>query len=114
MIRFIDLRGQITQDNTPTFAFYDTTVDEFLKFDSSFDFDSVDEFIDYFKSDKTNTRDLSRFLNLIPKNFFSESSVDRIKGLADELTDEERYELISNYCKSCGDKNPRFQCWNDE
>lgn len=30
------------------------------------------------------------------------------------LTDEERVEIMSDYCRSCGSDNPRCQCWNDE
>lgn len=37
-----------------------------------------------------------------------------IKLLMDKLSDDERMELMGNYCKNCGDKNPNCQCWNDE
>jgi hypothetical protein len=37
-----------------------------------------------------------------------------IKGLLDSLTDTEREDLFSEYCKWCGCKDPRCQCWNDE
>lgn len=30
------------------------------------------------------------------------------------LTDEQRYEVMSNFCTHCGSKNPNCQCWNDE
>ena len=31
-----------------------------------------------------------------------------------KLTDEERLEIFDHYCKECGKKNPRCQCWNDD
>lgn len=37
-----------------------------------------------------------------------------VKELVDTLTDEERYELIHEYCHGCGRKEPGCQCWNDE
>lgn len=33
---------------------------------------------------------------------------------ADQLTDDQRVELMGNYCRSCGCKDPSCQCWNDE
>lgn len=30
------------------------------------------------------------------------------------MTDEQRMELIANYCKHCGRNDPGCQCWNDE
>ena len=42
-----------------------------------------------------------------------ESDSDLNKSL-DKLTDDERYEVISKYCKHCGSKDPNCQCWNDE
>lgn len=37
-----------------------------------------------------------------------------IKILLDGLTDDERYELLSNYCKYCGSHDNGCQCWNDD
>jgi hypothetical protein len=34
--------------------------------------------------------------------------------LLDRLSDDERLELFSLYCRSCGVKDPRCQCGNDE
>lgn len=34
--------------------------------------------------------------------------------ILDELTDEERVELIGLYCRGCGIKDRSCQCWNDE
>lgn len=31
-----------------------------------------------------------------------------------ELTDEERLDLFTDYCKACGKADPSCQCWNDE
>ena len=41
-------------------------------------------------------------LNLIVKELFS------------KLTDEDRYDIISDYCKYCGSSDTGCQCWNDE
>lgn len=30
------------------------------------------------------------------------------------LTDEQRMEVFSHFCRSCGTDDPRCQCWNDE
>lgn len=30
------------------------------------------------------------------------------------LTDEERLDLFSDYCRNCGKADPSCQCWNDE
>lgn len=32
----------------------------------------------------------------------------------DDLTDEQRVKVFAMYCRHCGDKDPRCQCWNDE
>ena len=37
-----------------------------------------------------------------------------LKDVLDELTDEERCSLFSNYCRACGSKDSYCQCWNDE
>ena len=31
-----------------------------------------------------------------------------------QLTDDERLEIMNNYCKYCGCNDSRCQCWNDE
>ena len=31
-----------------------------------------------------------------------------------KLDDEERMEVMGEFCKFCGDTDPRCQCWNDE
>ena len=30
------------------------------------------------------------------------------------MTDEERLDIISCFCRGCGRKDPSCQCWNDE
>jgi hypothetical protein len=43
--------------------------------------------------------------------------IKRINELIDilnQLTDDERVELISNYCTHCGSVDPFCQCWDDE
>ena len=37
-----------------------------------------------------------------------------IKKALDKLSDNERLDIISSYCKHCGSKNPGCQCWNDD
>jgi hypothetical protein len=37
-----------------------------------------------------------------------------IRCLFEKLTDDERLEIMSNYCKSCGCNDPRCQCGNDD
>ena len=44
-------------------------------------------------------------------------SANRLANLKlelDKLSDDERYELISEYCKYCGSKDSGCQCWNDD
>ena len=43
-----------------------------------------------------------------------EKRLEVIKVQLDVLSDEDRLELFSNYCKHCGTKNLGCQCWNDE
>lgn len=31
-----------------------------------------------------------------------------------KLTDEQRLTVFGHFCRFCGDKDPRCQCWNDE
>lgn len=35
-------------------------------------------------------------------------------GWLDELNAEGRMAVLRQYCRSCGDKNPSCQCWNDD
>lgn len=37
-----------------------------------------------------------------------------LKKALDGLTDEQRMDLFSDYCKYCGTPDPNCQCWNDE
>lgn len=70
MIRFIDLRGQITNDNDPCFAFYDTVRDRFLVFRNAQTWDSVEDFIE--DSQGLGLPDItSRCLPLIPTDYFT-------------------------------------------
>lgn len=36
------------------------------------------------------------------------------KAAMDLLTDYQRLEIMSNYCRGCGSTDPRCQCWNDD
>ena len=71
MIRFLDLKDQICEDQNH-FAFYDTTTDEIMTFDGVQVFSSFEEF----KSSYSNSiylnsnKPIERFLNLIPKYLF--------------------------------------------
>jgi len=44
---------------------------------------------------------------------FDENTTTLIQDMS-ALTDEQRMEVIGNFCRYCGCKNPRCQCWNDE
>ena len=37
-----------------------------------------------------------------------------LKSQLDALSDDERTDLFSYYCKACGSKDKNCQCWNDE
>ena len=54
--------------------------------------------------------------NLKPEE--GKKPIEKVKALLPELTDEERENLFSDYCKHCGrydaDKPRGCQCWNDE
>lgn len=89
MIRFLNLKNQI-EEGWDSFAFYDTISDTILSFgtveygniDTVSIFSSEDEFIRYYKKDRkndpdggeTSTRPLSRFLSLIPKDYFNKNN----------------------------------------
>ena len=73
MIRFLDLKGQICEGSND-FAFYDTISDTILSFGSQQDqiFDSIDDFACSFNDSRMGTTyQISRFLTLIPDNYFS-------------------------------------------
>ena len=43
--------------------------------------------------------------------------VSKIASIVNELaklTDEERREVLSCFCRSCGSTDSRCQCWNDD
>lgn len=76
MIRFIDLKDQI-HEGFCEFAFYDTTVDEFLKFDDTQTFCSLEEF----KVLCTDTELRDRCIKLIPEEY----KLFTIESLGDDL-----------------------------
>lgn len=43
-----------------------------------------------------------------------EQKLEAIKVQLDVLSDEDRLELFSNYCRHCGTSELGCQCWNDE
>lgn len=78
MIRFIDLTNQISE-NEKCFCFFDTIDDSFIVFNNKQVFCTNKSFIDAFviedmwnDYDIHNLRPIERFLNLIPKNFFTD------------------------------------------
>ncbi|MBK8184840.1 MAG: hypothetical protein IPK63_18935 [Candidatus Competibacteraceae bacterium] len=42
------------------------------------------------------------------------ATVETIVALMQRMTDEERMDVMSEFCRHCGDTNPCCQCWNDE
>lgn len=48
------------------------------------------------------------------KDCVSVTEVEAIVERMEQLTDDERAEIISHFCKYCGDIDPQCQCWNDE
>ena len=76
MIRFLNLKNQIDEGSTD-FAFYDTISNTILGFGEQGTevFDSIDSFKYEFGIEvKGTTRPLSRFLSLIPDDFFLENN----------------------------------------
>lgn len=47
-------------------------------------------------------------------SFEIKSTVETIVSLMRRMTEEERMEVIEEFCRYCGDLNPKCQCWNDE
>lgn len=69
MIRFLDLKGQITEDQE-SFGFYCTITDEILSFGGEQLFDSLDHFKFAYSLEKERKKDsiynLQRLLGFIP------------------------------------------------
>ena len=42
------------------------------------------------------------------------ATVDDIVKALMALTEDQRVEVFSNFCRNCGIDDPRCQCWNDE
>lgn len=78
MICFIDLRGQINDDNDPCFAFYDTVHDHFLMANGEDTFDSVSDFIDYAQVGDWEQGLIDRCIALIPLNYFDTKLDDEV------------------------------------
>ena len=43
-----------------------------------------------------------------------QDTINLVKEKLKYLSDEERLDIFSDYCQSCGCNNPQCQCWNDE
>ena len=72
MIRFLNLKNQICE-GVNHFAFYDTISDTICSFGEQGEqvFSSIEEFkYEFGGKQKGTTRPLSRFLNLIPNDYF--------------------------------------------
>lgn len=41
-------------------------------------------------------------------------TVEAIKSIMSTLSDEQRLEVSTSCCNSCGRADPKCQCWNDE
>ncbi len=50
----------------------------------------------------------------ILKNRFGDKGVPSIKELFAKLTDYQRLEVMSDYCKHCGCNDNTCRCWDDE
>lgn len=48
------------------------------------------------------------------EHFFYDGYFEAAKVIIQKLTPEQRSELFSTFCLSCGSDNPKCQCWNDE
>jgi len=93
MIRFLDLKDQILEGSCD-FAFYDTVTDTICSFGEEQEqvFSSVGEFqYAYGKEQEGTTRPLSRFISLIPNDFFkvNEEAVKKSnRQIAEEIWSE--------------------------
>lgn len=72
MIRFIDLRGQITNDRDPNFAFFDTVTDRFIDLAGEQEWGSVEEFAQTASVAGKPLGFISRCLNLMPKDYLND------------------------------------------
>lgn len=52
-------------------------------------------------------------VNIIDSDYL-DKSIPIIKSLMNEMTEEQRWEILSNGCGHCGSSNPECQCWNDD
>ena len=43
-----------------------------------------------------------------------QENIDKIIEALKALSEDERLEVFSQFCHSCGDNNPSCKCWNDE
>ena len=66
----------------------------------------------YYEHDRSEP-DMPRQFN-VDRSDYQPMSVTALKRELDQLTDEERMELFSHYCKHCGTKDIPCCCSNDE
>jgi hypothetical protein len=48
------------------------------------------------------------------EHFFYDGYFEAAKMILKKLSAEQRDELFSEYCRTCGSDKPKCQCWNDE
>lgn len=48
------------------------------------------------------------------EHVFYDGYFEAAKLILTKLTDDQRLELFSDYCRSCGSDNPKCNCSNDE
>lgn len=58
--------------------------------------------------------ELARIGGGIVLDTITRKQIKRAKEALDVLTAEERLDIFFEYCRSCGSKGPKCQCWNDE
>ena len=51
---------------------------------------------------------------LLKQTAVSDMLLLQVKELFAKLTDDERMEVMSDYCKYCGCDDSGCQCWNDD
>ncbi len=70
--------------------------------------------INIYRGPKFSNEDPQYYLDISFTPLITNDKIEFIKQEMDKLTDDERSEVIGNYCKYCGSTNSGCQCWNDE
>lgn len=99
MIRFLNLKNQICEDSND-FAFYDTVTNTICSFGEQREqvFSSVENFkYNFGEEQKGDTRPLSRFLKLIPDDYFDDISKSYHYYVRSERQEEVELEVNDVY-----------------